>query len=208
MANANLKVTCSTKDAIELEDLKDFQGDLKSLSEPNYKRLKFSLVKYGFSFPFFVWNDKGTKYVLDGHQRLKVLAAMKDEGYKIPPLPVVFVDAKNRKEAKEKLLAATSRFGVIDHQGMYSYLVDAEISIEDLPQFDFADLHLENFMDYYKSANDKPTAEDRKKAEEELDEKMAVNKEYLVIISADNEEEQAELFQELSERGFQCKVMN
>jgi len=57
----------------------------------------------GFSFPFFVWRDKGKLWVLDGHQRDKTLKRLEQDGWKVPLLPVDYIEAGNQKEAKEKI---------------------------------------------------------------------------------------------------------
>jgi hypothetical protein len=55
----NIKITCRGADLVNINELKDLQGKLKTLSDENYIRLKASLEKYGYTFPAFVWkNDK------------------------------------------------------------------------------------------------------------------------------------------------------
>ena len=86
----------------------------------------------GFSEPISVWTQGRNNYILNGHQRLKVLIDMQSDGWVVPPVPVVHVKAKNVKEAKEKLLALTSQYGITTIKGLRSYTADAEINIEDV----------------------------------------------------------------------------
>lgn len=50
-------------------DLEAFQGKLKSITEAEFEKLKAAILKYGFSFPVFVWR----KSILDGHQRVQAV---------------------------------------------------------------------------------------------------------------------------------------
>lgn len=49
----NIKVSCEAKEYLKLEELTEFQGDLKSRSEDDIRKISDSISKYGFSFPFF-----------------------------------------------------------------------------------------------------------------------------------------------------------
>jgi ParB-like chromosome segregation protein Spo0J len=98
-----------------LEDLQYFQGNLKTLDQPQFDKLKRSILKHGFSFPVFVWNDQ----IIDGHQRIFVTRHLvEQEGYTIDgDIPVVEIQAKDHNEAAEKLLLMTSRYGEVTDAG-------------------------------------------------------------------------------------------
>lgn len=67
----------------------------------NYKHIEQSILKNGFSMPFFVWKNGKDIFAIDGHSRIEVLSNMEN----VPEeLPATFVDAKNKKEAIEILL--------------------------------------------------------------------------------------------------------
>lgn len=60
---STIKISCSTKDYLPLDTLVEFQGDLKSLSEENYQKLKSEILQTGFAFPIYVWKSKdGVKW--------------------------------------------------------------------------------------------------------------------------------------------------
>lgn len=107
---------------IELEKLSELQGDLKSLSTENYDKLRSSIVNRGFFVPVFVWNNGKESKLLDGHQRLRVLKTLKDEGFTVPKIPFVSINAKSEVDAKEKLLAITSAYGKIEKDGLYEFI--------------------------------------------------------------------------------------
>jgi ParB-like chromosome segregation protein Spo0J len=96
------------------------------------------IEKYGISFPFFVWSKDSRNRVLDGHGRLKALYKMREAGAEIPPLPVVYIDAKDEAEAKQKLLLVNSRYGEITSEGLESFIGDTVIdtALLELPQID------------------------------------------------------------------------
>ncbi len=67
----------------------------------NMQHLKNSILKYGFSMPFYVWENKGEIFAIDGHTRKQALLEMQD----VPKmLPATFINAKNRKEAIQILI--------------------------------------------------------------------------------------------------------
>jgi len=142
-----LKITCDTRDSLPLDSLTDFQGNLKTLSDKNFAKLKKQIIKHGFSFPFFVWRDGETNFILDGHQRLKVLSRMRADGEPLPEkFPVVFIEAKDRKEAKEKLLAENSQFGQFSDLGLVEFMDEAELDFEELSELELPGIDLESLL--------------------------------------------------------------
>jgi DNA modification methylase len=90
---------------VNWQELKDLQPN--NLKTPYHtENLKKSLVKNGFAFSFYVWEDKnGDKYLVDGHLRSDVLIELKNEGFDIPDeLSCTFLDLPNRKTAIKYLL--------------------------------------------------------------------------------------------------------
>jgi len=137
-----IKVTCESNGLMPIAELDNFQGDLKTLDDESFKKLKISIVKYGFSFPIFTWNGN----ILDGHQRLKAVKSLIDEGYTLDGdlLPVDRIEAKNEKEAAEKLLLINSRYAKIDQSGFDLFVENFDLDIADLsdmldiPEVDFS----------------------------------------------------------------------
>lgn len=136
-----IKITCDSGALEEVENLEMFQGKLKSIDSPAFEKLKQSILRYGFSFPIFVWDGN----ILDGHQRLAAVKSLVDEGHSIEGgmLPVVHIDAKDKKEAAEKLLLINSRYAKIDQGGFDFFVQDFDIDIADMsgildiPEIDF-----------------------------------------------------------------------
>lgn len=127
-----VKVKCDSKDFLELDDLSEFQGNLKARDDGDFEKIAKSIKKHGFSFPFFVWKKGKSNWVLDGHGRLGALRRMAAEGEKVPPLPVVYVKCKDEAEAKELLLKLNSQYGKMTAESVKEFIGDLEIEVEDL----------------------------------------------------------------------------
>lgn len=112
------------------------QGELKFLSEENYKKLKRNIEKHGFDIPVYCWIDKeGTKHLLDGHQRKHVLET---EGW-YEPVPYLVIKAKSIEQAAERLLEITSQYGTITQEGIDQFIATfdlPEMEIQELTNFD------------------------------------------------------------------------
>jgi len=161
MEEKKIETKCTGIKNIRLETFKELQGNLKELSKANYEKLKASILKYGFSFPVFCYKQKDTHYILDAHQRIKTLKLLQEEGYYIPDLPTVFIEAKDKREAKEKLLQLNSNYGKITDEGLYEFMNEPnfEIDADFLKQIDLPDIDLEKFeLGYVESNEDRETS--------------------------------------------------
>lgn len=140
-----IKIQCETKLYLPIENLNEFQGELKTLSTVNFEKLKKQIIEQGFSSPFLVWKNNGTYFLLDGHQRKRVVTKLKEAGYKVPDLPCVEIFAKTKLEAKKKLLSYVSQFGKVESQGLYEFIIESEIPIEDMADFEIPEIDMTEF---------------------------------------------------------------
>ena len=108
---------------LDINEINEFQGDLKDLSNLNYNKLKKSLLDQGLLLPFFLWVDPkdNSKYLMDGHQRKRVWTA---EGFKPIEVPYILVPGKDRTTAKKNLLVITSQFGTVTQEGYDKFTSD------------------------------------------------------------------------------------
>ena len=108
-----------------IADLLPTQGNLKDLSETNYKKLKNTIERRGFSYPVYVWEDAdGLLHLLDGHQRRQVLTT---EGWN-DPIPYLKVPAKDLQEAMARLLEITSQYATITQEGIDEFIGKYELN--------------------------------------------------------------------------------
>jgi len=63
-----IQIKCKGADTLPIDRILEFQNDLKTLSKDNEKKLRNSILKFGFIAPFFVWDNQGEWKLLDGHQ--------------------------------------------------------------------------------------------------------------------------------------------
>lgn len=130
---AFIKITCEGSRWVTLDELIPMQGELKTLSEEDFNKGTNSMVKYGFSFPFFVWVKNGEMRCLDGHQRDRILKKHREEGKKLPAkFPAVGIEAKDEKEAKEKILLLSSQYGRYTADSVYEFIETSELDFGEL----------------------------------------------------------------------------
>lgn len=143
MSIKTIKIACKGADTKDIDELEEYQGNLKSLSTANYKKLRKEILELGFSEPISVWQNNGSSFILNGHQRLRVLKKMREDGYDVSAVPVNYVDAENEVEAKRKILSLTSQYGNMTEDGLYEFMHDAAIDIEEVAEsFNFPEIDL------------------------------------------------------------------
>jgi len=136
----------------DIEDLTEFQGDLKLLAPADAKKLRKQIEEQGFSAPFIIWENGDKKYILDGHQRLRVLRKMRKGGIEIPKIPCNFVNCKSEKEAKFFVLALTSQFGKMTINNLVEFAEVAEIQLMDVvDNFRFPEIDPDALSDIIKN---------------------------------------------------------
>lgn len=127
-----MEVKCKTQHTLPLDDLTEFQGNLKERDNVDIGKIIKSIKKHGFSFPFFVWNHDAINHVLDGHGRLLALQQMVAHGENIPELPIVYVDCRDEADAKELLLKLNSQYGKMTAESIKDFLGDLQIDFTEL----------------------------------------------------------------------------
>ena len=129
-----ISIKCETKDYLKLEDMTVMQGNLKARTDDDYAKIKKSILKYGFSFPAFIWVEKKTKtnYLIDGTGRYSALKQMQEEGYIIPELPIVYIQAKDKAEAKNKLLRLNSQYGKMSKDSVLEFASDIDLDFSEI----------------------------------------------------------------------------
>lgn len=187
---------------IAIDRLTPFQGNLKYLTKKNYNKLKKTILDLGFSEPISVWENEDKLYVLNGHQRLYTLQEMAKEKYSIPDIPICRIRAKSLKEAKKKILALTSQYGTLSEESLADYIMDSDLSLEALENFNFPEINLKKFTDSIIKNND--IDKEIKKLEDQIE----LNRELLIVVECQDENMQKEVFGILSENNIECKIIS
>src|SRR5215467_5116569 len=123
-----VQIRCKAAVNLGLADLTPMQGDLKELSHSSFNKLKQSILRHGITFPFFVWQSEETNFILDGTQRDRVLLKLVADGYQCPPLPCALIDAKDKREAAEKILLISSQYGRMTEESLDEFLAENDLS--------------------------------------------------------------------------------
>lgn len=146
MEPVEIKIKCQGAALMDIEDMREFQGSLKSLSIGDFEKLKGHILENGYSFTIHIWKEGEHNYILDGHQRHRVLLKMREYGYIIPPVPISIVEADSYKQARLKLLGAASQFGRVEGAGLYEFSTIGELDIEEImAKMSLRDLDLDQY---------------------------------------------------------------
>lgn len=126
---------------IDYHKLAILQGDLKTLTEENKAKLCDSILEHGFFIPVFLWPSGEDLFILDATQRYHALEELEKRGYTIPDIPYVTIEAKDKKDAAQKLLQITSRYGEINPETRF--FEDFDINLDyvndiSIPELDLA----------------------------------------------------------------------
>lgn len=127
-----IKIQCKGADLLPLDAIEDFQGNLKKRSKKEIDQIITSIQKYGFSFPFFVWNGDGHNRCLDGHGRIQALCELRKQGYSLPLFPVAYIDAVDESEAKQKLLRLNSQYGQMSMDSVLEFASGLNVEWDEL----------------------------------------------------------------------------
>lgn len=203
-----IKVKVKTKDVLSITYLNRLQGDLKVLSDENYKKLKNEILTEGFCFAIHVWENKDDAkiYILDGTQRLETLTRMKEEGYSIPQIPVVFIEADNINDAKKILLGGASQYGEFNQKGAEDFISTIEgIDVEylnnniSLNNIDYENISFEKKEEITQVTFDAKTNEKIKEIKDK--------DQFLILITCENENHQKIIFNKLESEGIKCNLI-
>jgi hypothetical protein len=180
-------IKCKSNTTLPLNALIEFQGNLKFRTVTDLDRIMDSITTFGFSFPFFVWRDGDSNNIIDGHGRLEALRNLAAKGYEIPPLPVVYIKAQSRDEAKSLLLRVNSLYGEIDKEELLALIEEAGASVSDLS---FPTVNLEEYAPYMgddEAGAFEPTLDPKIDTGEVSDKDIEKAEEKLADISKDRE---------------------
>lgn len=120
---------------LKLEQLNEFQEDLKELLPEDYQAFKAAILAEGFDFSPAVFQDGDEQWwLLDGHQRKRTLQLMEAEGYRIPLIPCVETEADDLEHARRMVLLAASRWGTFKKDHLNKFLEKAKLTKEDAMQ--------------------------------------------------------------------------
>lgn len=150
MGKKIIRIACQGASSLPWQEIVPFQGELKDLHISEYEKFREMILELGFSEPISIWKHKEKFFILNGHQRLRVIQTMVEkEGYDCPPLPVNWVEADSLKQAKKKVLSLTSQYGRLTGDGLYEFTQEAGITKEEVGKFRFPEIKFEKWRDEF-----------------------------------------------------------
>jgi len=73
---------------------------------------------------------------------------MAEDGSEIPPLPCALIQARDRKEAAEKILLISSQYGKMSNNSLETFLADNDLGfLEPQDELELPAINLEYFRD-------------------------------------------------------------
>ena len=189
----SISIKCEGAKSVLIEDLHPFQDDIKSMTPSVLRKLERVIIDLGFSEPIAVWgNSPDEKYwILNGHQRLTALQSLKSKGYFIFLFSFVFIYAESEDEARKKVLTLASQFGDFSASHLEEFVAKAKLD------FDWAQENTRLAAGDFKWPT---SAQDESNNEEN-------NPQFILLITVENESELNSVFTEMSNRGYDCKLI-
>ena len=127
-----IRIACKSNDTIDWHLIKPLQGEYKTLTDENLDKLCRLIIKRGIRFPSYVSKIENEVWAIDTHQRLKAYEELEARGYTIPPIPIDWIEAKDKEEAIQLLLECDSRYGKTQQEGFEDLISDFDIELDDL----------------------------------------------------------------------------
>lgn len=105
-------------------------SNLKRQSRAQKEKLKRSLVGNGFASVFYVWEHRGSTWILDGHHRESTMRDLEQNGLDGVPvsiparLPAAFIRCKNKKDAIKLCLLYSSQYAKMNEEVLFEFASD------------------------------------------------------------------------------------
>lgn len=137
-------IRCDYTELKAVEELEDFQHDLKKTTPQERRKLKDEIKHLGWTAPIYLWfntqTNQKTSKILDGHQRLGASSELINEGFVIQTddgqtgIPVIYIKADTEKEAADILLGYNTSFAKITPDGLANYVQRFDLDLKKLQQ--------------------------------------------------------------------------
>lgn len=129
---------------VRWRELQWFQTpNFKDMSRKDMDKLKASLKNNDFIFPFMIWDDGKTLWILDGHHRQRAMQELIAEGVTIDDaMPANYVECKSRKDAAKLVAIYSSIYAKVSKKGFLDFVENFELELQelsfeiDMPSFD------------------------------------------------------------------------
>tara|TARA_R100000479_G_scaffold153742_1_gene89696 strand:- start:1162 stop:1671 length:510 start_codon:yes stop_codon:yes gene_type:complete len=162
---------------IKIEKLEPATYNPRQISTKQYKDLKESITKFGIVDPLIV--NKNSYTIVGGHQRYKIC---KELGYKEIGCIILDLNTEQERELNIRLNKNTGEFDMD--------ILANEFDIEELTDWGFKEIDLGLNID---------------KIPDDLSDKLELQ--YKLEVDVTSEKEQEELYNELTKKGYICRIL-
>lgn len=170
---------------VDINSIKPYKNNAKQHPQEQIEQIKNSIVKFGMDDPIGIWQDE----IVEGHGRL---IACKELGYN--KVPIIRLDHLTDTQRKAYTLAHNklTMNSDFDIDILESELEDLSKEL-DMSEFGFDIKALEGVLDT--ENNDETTSN------------FKYEEQFGVIVMCKNEREQENIYNRLTDEGFECKVV-
>lgn len=179
---------------LDIKDINPAKYNPREISPYQFSGLCESIKKFGLTQPLIV--NKSTNTLVSGHQRLRA-----SEHLGMTQVPVVFVDLSETEEKALNITMNNKNISGEFTEGLRDILADIKNDLGDGYIFD---LNLEDVLkDLPNFELDEASNEDEIKDNEK---ESKLEDKFLIIVTLNDENEQAALWEELKSRNFEVKI--
>ena len=167
---------------VPLASLKAYDGNAKKHDSANIDAIANSIEEFGFRNPVLAWhNEDGIAEIVAGHGRAAAAKKLRMES-----VPVVFVD--DLSDAQRRMLTLADNQTTL-MTGWDEDALDAELA-ELSKMFDLENMGFDSLEE----------------SEEIEPNEIEINETLSVVVECETEDQAEQLFAELNERGFECRL--
>lgn len=125
-----INIYCKTGFSLPLEKIHYYSGNLKKHSMLEIERVTDSIEKDGFLFPITVGKVEDKNYIIDGECTVDALWNLKNRGFEIPEIPVVYVKS-DEETIKRNILIATSTNHCVTETSLKKFTEGTDLNLKD-----------------------------------------------------------------------------
>jgi ParB-like chromosome segregation protein Spo0J len=161
---------------ISINELKEYTGNAKLHPQEQIEQIKESMKRFSFNDPIAVWHDNE---IIEGHGRL--LAAQE---LGIDTVPIIRLDHLTDEERRAYMLVHNQ---LTMNSGFDTELLNIELESIDIDMEPYGfDAEIQEIEENQQEANYSETIS--------------------VVIDCENETEAEEIYNDLTERGYKCRI--
>lgn len=158
-------------------------------SDPEYQRILESVNGFGYADPMIL--NAHNNVLISGHQRLTILKKL---GYTSADVSIVnIIDPKKEKSMNIAMNKITGRW---DEQKIREILIEFDVYDEHARLAGFEEEEFERLKNAEEDINDG-----------EHGPNIGLSSKFEIIVECANEQQQNDMFNELGDRGFKCRVI-